>query len=95
MRTTAGENAALGEEIGRKASASRGSTVIVLPLQGVSAIDREGQPFDDPEARAALFDSLRRHHGNSKLIELDRHINDPEFAEAAAHQLLSMLRARR
>ena len=95
MRTTANENTALGEEIGRKASAARGPTAIVLPLQGVSAIDREGQPFDDPEARAALFDSLRLHHGNAKLVELDRHINDPEFAEAAARELLAMLRARR
>jgi uncharacterized protein (UPF0261 family) len=91
MRTTVDENAALGEEIARKASAAGGPTAIVLPLQGVSAIDREGQPFDDPVARAALFDSLRRNHGNAKLIELDCHINDPEFAEAAARELLAML----
>jgi uncharacterized protein (UPF0261 family) len=95
MRTTADENAALGEEIGRKASIADGPTAIVLPLQGVSAIDREGQPFDDPVARAALFDSLRRNHGNAKLIELDCHINDPEFAEAAARELLAMLRVSR
>ena len=95
MRTTADENTALGEEIGRKASASRGPTAIVLPLQGISAIDREGQPFDDPVARVALFDSLRLHHGNAKLVELDHHINDPEFTEAAVRELLSMLRARR
>ncbi len=30
-------------------------------------------------------------HGNAKLIELDHHINDPEFAEAAARQLIAML----
>ncbi|HUE15274.1 MAG TPA: Tm-1-like ATP-binding domain-containing protein [Planctomycetaceae bacterium] len=95
MRTTVAENAALGEEIGRKAAAATGPTAIVLPLKGVSAIDCAGKPFDDPEARSALFGVLRRTHGNTKLIELDYHINDPEFAEAAARQLIAMLGNRR
>jgi uncharacterized protein (UPF0261 family) len=95
MRTTVAENAALGEVIGRKAAVATGPTAIVLPLNGVSAIDCAGKPFDDPEARSALFGVLRRTHGNTKLIELDHHINDPEFAEAAARQLIAMLGDRR
>jgi len=92
MRTTPEENAKLGEEIGRKLAAGDGRAVsILLPLQGVSAIDRTGQPFDDPAARAALFDGIRRSHGRIELIELDNHINDPAFAEAAAGKLLAML----
>ena len=59
MRTTPEENAQLGEEIGRKLAAATGPAAILLPLQGVSAIDRAGQPFDDPAARAALFDGIR------------------------------------
>jgi uncharacterized protein (UPF0261 family) len=93
MRTTVLENTQLGEEIARKAVAATGPTAIVLPLKGVSAIDREGQPFDDPAARAALFDAIRRHHGLVELIELDRHINDDEFAETAARRLMTMLSA--
>jgi uncharacterized protein (UPF0261 family) len=93
MRTTVLENTQLGEEIARKAVAATGPTAIVLPLKGVSAIDREGQPFDDPAARAALFDAIRRHHGLVELIELDRHINDDEFAETAARKLIAMLSA--
>jgi uncharacterized protein (UPF0261 family) len=91
MRTTPEENAKLGEEIGRKLAAAQGPACILLPLQGVSAIDRAGQPFDDPAARGALFDSIRRHRGSAELIELDRHINDPEFAEAAANKLLALI----
>ena len=91
MRTTPDENAKLGEEIGRKLAAAKGPVSILLPLQGVSAIDRTGQPFDDPAARAALFDAIRRTHGPVELVELDRHINDPPFAEAAARRLLAML----
>lgn len=91
MRTTPTENRQLGEEIGRKAAASRGPTTILIPLQGVSAIDRAGQSFDDVEARNALFEGLRATHGNVPLIELDQHINDPAFAEAAAHELLRLM----
>ena len=91
MRTTPEENAKLGEEIGRKVAAAKGPACILLPLQGVSAIDRAGQPFDDPAARAALFEGIRRNHGSAELIEFDRHINDPAFAEAAANKLLALI----
>jgi uncharacterized protein (UPF0261 family) len=93
MRTTPEENAKLGEEIGRKLQAATGPVSILLPLQGVSAIDRAGQPFDDPAARQALFGAIRQHHGPVELIELDNHINDPSFAESAARRLLAMLPA--
>jgi uncharacterized protein (UPF0261 family) len=91
MRTTAEENAKLGEEIGRKAAASRGPVAIVLPLKGVSAIDRAGQPFDDAAAREALFNDIRKNRGKVELIELDNHINDAEVAERAARRLIEML----
>ncbi|MBW3541798.1 MAG: Tm-1-like ATP-binding domain-containing protein [Planctomycetes bacterium] len=93
MRTTTEENRRLGEEIARKAAAATGPTVLVLPLKGVSAIDREGQPFDAPEAREALFEAVRQHRANVELIELDAHINDAAFAEAAAQRLIEMLRS--
>ena len=65
---------------------------MLVPLRGVSAIDREGQPFWWPEADAALFQSLRNWIGPQvKLIELDLHINDPEFARVAAETLLAMI----
>lgn len=91
MRTTVDENRQLGEEIARKVSAATGPAAILLPLQGVSAIDRAGQSFDDPEARAALFSAIREHRGSVPLIELDTHINDPAFAEAAACKLLELM----
>jgi uncharacterized protein (UPF0261 family) len=94
MRTTPEENAQLGAEIGRKVSAARGPALLLVPLRGVSAIDRAGQPFDDPVARQALYDGIRQHHGAVELLELDQHINDPEFAETAARKLLDMMRGR-
>ena len=42
MRTTPEENDQLGKEIAHKASAAKGPTAVVVPLRGVSALDREG-----------------------------------------------------
>ncbi len=93
MRTTPEENRLLGLEIARKAAASTGPVAIMLPLQGVSAIDKTGQSFDDPQARETLYAAIRQNHGAVELIELDNHINDPGFATAAANKLLELLKA--
>jgi uncharacterized protein (UPF0261 family) len=94
MRTTTDENKKLGEEIARKAAAATGPTAILFPLRGVSAIDREGQPFDDRPARDALLEGLRSNHGSVELLERNQHINDPEFAEYAARKLIELLNSR-
>jgi uncharacterized protein (UPF0261 family) len=92
MRTTPDEMARLGEELARKASAAAGPTAVVLPLRGVSAIDMEEKPFWWPEADAALFGAVRGGVGPGvELIEIDRHINDPAFAEACAAKLLEYM----
>jgi uncharacterized protein (UPF0261 family) len=65
-----------------------GPVRFLLPLQGVSAIDAPGKPFHDPAADHALFDAIRSGWvtaPNRRLIEIDAHINDPAFAEAAVH----------
>ncbi len=93
MRTTPEENAALGRQIAQKLSAARAPAAVMLPLRGVSAIDASGQPFDWPEARQALFQAIRENLSSQvELVELDAHINDPAFAEAAAGKLLELMR---
>ena len=92
MRTTPEENDRLGQEIAMKACAARGPTAIVVPLRGLSTLDIEGGPFWWPEADAALFQSLRNWVYGVELIELDLHVNDPEFGRACAETLLRLLR---
>jgi uncharacterized protein (UPF0261 family) len=94
MRTTPAENGQIGADIGRKVAASSGGASILFPLRGVSAIDRTGQPFDDPAARAALLAGIRSECGDAEVVELDHHINDAEFAEAAARRLIGLMRSR-
>ncbi len=90
MRTTPSENAELGAIIAKKLNASRGPVTLLIPLKGVSAIDKEGQKFHDPAADAALFAAVRGNVDSKvKLVELDLHINDPEFADAIADHLLT------
>jgi uncharacterized protein (UPF0261 family) len=91
MRTTAEENARIGADIGRKLARAAGPRAIFLPRLGVSALDRCGQPFDDPQARDALFRAIRAEAGEAEVVELDCHINDRAFAETAARRLLEMM----
>jgi uncharacterized protein (UPF0261 family) len=53
----------------------------------VSAIDRPGQPFHDPEADRALFNAIEQNFRpgpSKKLIRRPEHINDEAFAQALA-----------
>jgi uncharacterized protein (UPF0261 family) len=94
MRTTPEENATIGADLGKKVAAAKGPKAILLPKKGLSAIDAAGKPFDDPEARQALYGAIRQHAKGVEIVELDHHINDPEFADAAVRKLLELIRTR-
>ncbi len=89
MRTTPDECREIGRIIAEKLNAADSPTVLFVPLRGVSAIATEGQVFHDPEADAALFDTIRSLVDTEKveLVELDTDVNDPEFALAMANRL--------
>ena len=92
MRTTAEETAELGRIMARKLSEAQGPTTVIIPTQGVSAIDKTGQPFDSPEARVAWIENLKAHIGdNVTVIEMDAHINDDEFATKLVETLLESI----
>lgn len=92
MRTTPDECRTIGHRIVEQLNRATGPVVLMLPLRGVSMIDAPGQPFHDPEADAALFDTLRSGVGpNVRVREIDVHINDPAFAEALTSELLALL----
>jgi uncharacterized protein (UPF0261 family) len=89
MRTTPEENHELGKILAGKLNQAQGPVVLLLPLQGISGIDRAGKAFYDPAADASLFDALRTTVASHvRLLELDRHINDLEFAAAIADEFL-------
>ena len=90
MRTTAEENARMGEWIARRINAMAGPVRFLVPEGGVSALDAPGQPFHDPEADRALFDTIARAFEESasrRLVRTPHHVNDPAFADAVAGAL--------
>lgn len=85
MRTTAEECQRIGDFLAAKLNAMRGPVRFLIPEHGVSAIDRTGQPFHDPQADKVLFDTIERHFrtGPQRVLRrLPLHINDEAFAEA-------------
>src|SRR3954466_7756858 len=96
MRTTAEEMAELGRRIAAKLNGADGPTVLFVPLEGVSAIDVDGQPFRDAEADEALFAALREGVDPDKVEvhEVEADVNDPAFATAMADRLHELIQAR-
>ena len=95
MRTTAEENAKLGEILAEKANQSTAPVAFFLPLKGVSVLDSPGGEFWQPEANAALFKAIKTHvRPDIQVYELDNNINDPAFAEAVVDKLLEFLQAK-
>ncbi|MBC7395148.1 MAG: Tm-1-like ATP-binding domain-containing protein, partial [Variovorax sp.] len=85
MRTTVDECRAIGEFIAAKLNAMRGPVRFLIPEGGVSAIDKAGQPFHDPEADRMLFSTIEagfRAGPDRRLQRLPLHINDEAFSAA-------------
>jgi uncharacterized protein (UPF0261 family) len=92
MRTSVAENRRIGEMIAAAANAARGPVAILLPLAGVSMLDRPGQQFWDPAADAACFAAIKQHvKPGIRVVELEMNINDPPFADKAVELLLAMI----
>ena len=68
-----------------------GSMTLVLPLRGLSKFDKEGEDFYDPEKDRLLFEVLKsKLDPGVKLVEVDAHINDPEFAKVCVMNLIEL-----
>ena len=94
MRTTPQENAELGRTIAAKLSRAKGPLTLFVPSGGVSMIDAPGQPFHDPEADAALFETLKANlREDIEVIEMPVNINDPAFATAMVDRLHDLIQA--
>jgi uncharacterized protein (UPF0261 family) len=93
MRTTPDECREIGTVIAAKLNAATGPTELFIPLRGVSVIATDGQVFHDPEADAALFETLRAELDTTKVVihELDTDVNDPTFALAMANRLHELI----
>lgn len=93
MRTNKEENKLLGEKIAEKLNLAKQDTVLIIPNKGLSGIDKEGEVFYGPEEDKILFDSIKKNLNSDvvKIIDMDTVINDKNFAETAAQELIHMM----
>ncbi len=92
MRTSADECKELGKVIAKKINTYTAPVTVLIPQKGISVISQEGQPFYNPDADSALFNTIANELRNDiPLRLLDCDINNPKFATACAEALLENL----
>ncbi len=78
--------------IAERLNRAKGPTLMMVPTQGFSAPNIEGGPLWGPEGNRAMIDGLREAlKPEVPLMTIDAHINDPEFADAAADALMALM----
>ncbi len=107
MRSAPEETFRCGGWVGEKLNGTRAPVKVLVPLLGVSALDREGGahgqtvdgrdagPWHRPEAVQAFADGLRRSVSSPRVdvVTLQAHINDEPFARAVAGAFLDAMAA--
>ncbi len=94
MRTTPAENMQMGKWIGEKLNACTGPVRLLVPEKGLSALDISGGDFWQPEANLALIQALEETMNltnDRQLIRVPHHINDPQFAQIAVENFLTII----
>jgi len=93
MRTTPEENVVIARFIAEKLNQAKGPVRVILPLDGVSSIDKPGKLFYHPEANQALFQTLRQSLSPKiNIVEDQHHIDDPEFAILVGKTMVDLIR---
>jgi uncharacterized protein (UPF0261 family) len=92
VRVTPEEQMAATQFVVEKLNQAAGPVTVVVPLGGGSVMDIEGGAFWQPEVNRRCWDALR--DGLKKEIryrEVNAHINQAVFAEAALDELLRLI----
>ena len=72
------------KEVAKRLAMSTAPVHVILPNQGIEEWDRPGDVAHDPEGLAAFLDQMLQSVKEPvQMTEIDAHINDQEFADAA------------
>ena len=86
------ELSGVGKLVAEKLNRARGVTRVFIPLQGYSFPDRHSLPHWDPEGNQVFVEALKADlNPEIPLVELDAHINDPEFIDPVVEEFLSVM----
>lgn len=82
VRTTADECHELGQVAAKRIGDPVAPTAILIPLGGVSMLDKPDAPFWDPDAVRAFRDGVLEQKSSAlEVIESEDNINDPPFGD--------------
>jgi uncharacterized protein (UPF0261 family) len=91
VRTSSEEMKTVGKIMASKLNEARGPTIVMIPLRGFSYPNRKGEALYDEEGNQAFITILKENLRATKVIEVDAHINDPEFANEAAQTMEKLI----
>ena len=83
----------IGETVAKKLNLATGPVKVLIPTQGFSSLDREGNIFYDPVADRAFVEALKDSLKETiELKEINAHINDDEFARKLVDEFIELTR---
>ncbi len=89
VKASRAEMSQVGRVMAERLNEAQGKTEIVIPLKGSSVYGSKGGPLYDPAGSALLLKTLKQNlNPKIQLIEIDAHINDPEFADICVSRFL-------
>jgi uncharacterized protein (UPF0261 family) len=95
VRTTPSEMSAVAHWIAERLNAGAGPRAALVPLRGFSMLNRDGEILYDRDANMGYVETLRRELSSEvRLVEVDAHINDDEFAQATVDAFVRLMDAR-
>jgi uncharacterized protein (UPF0261 family) len=95
VRTNAEEIQTAARAVAEKLNKHRNKKLVkfVIPTRGFSSLSLEGGALYDPETDRAFIDELRKNlDPEIQIIEVDTHVNTPEFARVVAEALVASLK---
>lgn len=83
-RVSGDERRIVARAIGERLAAAAGPVTFLMPLQGIEEWDRPGEDMHDAQGLAIFIEEARLAIApNVNYVEVDAHINDVEFSQAA------------
>jgi uncharacterized protein (UPF0261 family) len=95
VKTERDEVLELAKSISEKINRGRGPRAVVIPTQGFSRYDKPWHPagFYDPVTREVFIAELRKRLiPDVRYVEVNAHINDPEFADVVTEVFLELVK---
>ena len=91
-RLSSDQLAAVGAEIGKRLSNTKGKATFLIPTRGVSRYSIPDGPLHDPASDRIFFDAIKDNlPGTIEFIELDAGAEDSGFVRAAVLRLIKLI----